>query len=153
MFAESSVWDRDSCFFHILDELTYKFPNLPLDTYHQTLFQEIIKVITCVIDPSTEDEIKKLTNEDPSLGTPCILKSAANILVNLLKPTKEAGWKNIWSCIERIFSLISSTMDHSHEVEFMNDFLIFMKQFVKSFIFRYRKERNIHELYNEDYIE
>ena len=57
-----------------------------------------------------------MTNEDPSIGTPCILKSVANILVNLLRPTKENGWKSVWSCVERIFSMIGSTMDHSHEV-------------------------------------
>lgn len=93
------MWDRDSCFFYILDELLFKFPELPIHTYYQTLFQEIIKVITCVIDPSTEEEIKKLVNEDPCIGTNCILKSVANILVDLLRPTREPGWQVAWSCV------------------------------------------------------
>lgn len=64
IFEESSLFERDTPFFFIISELTLEFPLLNLGSYHQTLSQEIIKVITTVVDPSTEDELKKLTNED-----------------------------------------------------------------------------------------
>lgn len=99
VFAESSLWDRDASFFYILNVLTDKFPNLPIQHHYQTLFQEIIKVITCVIDPATEEDIKRLINEDPYIGVNCILRSVAQILVNLLRPTHEAGWQSVWSCV------------------------------------------------------
>ena len=34
----------------------------------------------------------------------------------------------------------------------MNDFLMFMKQFVKSYTQRYRVERKLFEIVNEDFI-
>lgn len=106
-----------------------------------------------VVDPTSLEEIKKLTSDEPTIGINCILKSVANILVNLLRPTHEPGWKGVWSYIERIFSMISSSLDHTHEVSFIIDFLIFMKQFVKAFLARYRNERKMYEAINEDHVE
>jgi hypothetical protein len=33
----------------------------------------------------------------------------------------------MWSYVERIFSIIAGLVDHTHEVECMNDFLVFLK--------------------------
>lgn len=64
----------------------------------------------------------------------------------------EPGWEKQWSNAERIFSIIAGLVDHTHEVECMNDFLIFMKEFVKVFQSRYRKEKGLHKEVNEDFI-
>jgi hypothetical protein len=69
-----------------------EFPSLDLSNFHQTLSQEIIKVITTIVDPATEEDIKKLTSEDPCIGVQCTLKSIAKILVNCLQPMSTPGW-------------------------------------------------------------
>jgi hypothetical protein len=106
-----------------------------------------------VIDPPCEEDLKKINSEEISIEVPCILKSIARILVNCLRPTSEAGWERMWSSIERIFSIIAGLIDHTHDVDCMSDFLIFMKEFVKAFLLRYRNENGMHEEINEDYVE
>lgn len=99
IFAESSLWDRESCFYFIISEITRKFPNINYSIYYETLFHETIKIMTTIIDPTTEEDIKKVVNPEVSLNLPPILKSIASILVNLLKPMSEPGWEVVWISI------------------------------------------------------
>lgn len=63
-----------------------KFPTIDYSPYYQTTFQEIIKIFTTLIDPASEEILKKLTGADGFIDTPPILKSIAVLLVNLLLP-------------------------------------------------------------------
>lgn len=74
-------------------------------------------------------------------------------MVNCLRPIEESGWEKYWSCIERIFSIIGGIIDHSHTVVCINDFLVFIEYFVRSFLSRYRKERGLFKEVNEDFVE
>lgn len=78
------MWDRDGCWFFILSELMRKFPQLDYTPYYPTLLQEIIKMVTTLIDPYTDDDVKKLMSSDPLIPIPSLFKSAANILNFLL---------------------------------------------------------------------
>jgi hypothetical protein len=91
--------------------------------------------------------------EEASIEIPCVLKSIARIVVNILRPSSETGWERMWASIERIFSIIAGLIDHTHVVVCMSDFLIFMREFVKAFLIRYRRENGMYEEVNEDYVE
>ena len=84
MFVESSLWDRDIWWFFILSKIVKKFPQIDYTQFYPTLFHETIKVITTLIEPLTEEDVKKLLNYDASLGICSILSSIAKILTNLL---------------------------------------------------------------------
>jgi hypothetical protein len=47
------LWDRDSCWFFIISDILKKYPNIDYSPYYTSLFQEIIKTFTVMIDPLT----------------------------------------------------------------------------------------------------
>ena len=97
-----------------------------------------------MLDPVSNEELKKLTDSDPCLGIRSILKSIACLLVNLLLPNSYSQSNYVWNAVERIFNIIITTLDHINEPPFIMEELQFMRAFVKYFLLRYRKERKIY---------
>ena len=106
-----------------------------------------------MLDPVSNEELKKLTDAEPCLGIRSILKSIACLLVNLLLPQSYTQANYVWNGVERIFNIITTTLDYINEPPFILEELQFMRAFVKYFLLRYRKERNIFLEKNEDFIE
>jgi hypothetical protein len=73
--------------------------------------------------------------------------------VNLLLPQSYTQANYVWNGVERIFNIITTTLDYINEPPFILEELQFMRAFVKYFLLKYRKERNIFLEKNEDFIE
>lgn len=116
LFEESSVFERTIPFYSTIAELLFEFPNLNISEYRDTLSYDIIKSITSVVDPESEESLKKLVEADSCVGVPSILKSIAKILIYSIKPMADSDWEVNWSSIDRIFSIIKGIVDHSHPV-------------------------------------
>ena len=106
-----------------------------------------------MLDPVSNEELKKLTDAEPCLGIRSILKSVACLLVGLLLPKSYEQANHVWNVVERIFNIITTTLDYINEPPFILEELQFMRAFVKYFLLRYRKERKIYLEINEDFIE
>ena len=100
----------------------------------------------------SNEELKKLTDTEPCIGIRPILKSMACLLVNLLLPNSNPQSNYVWNAVERIFNVITTTLDHINEPAFIYEELNFMRSFVKYFLLRYRKERKIFIEKNEDFV-
>ena len=112
---------------------------MDFSNHYITLFQETIKIFTNMLDPVTSEDLKKLTDNEQCIGVRSILKSTACLLVNLLLPNAHPQSKNVWNAVERIFNVITTTLDHISEPPFIMEELQFMRAFVKYFLLRYRK--------------
>jgi hypothetical protein len=100
--------------------------------------QEVIKAFTTLIDSSSEDNLKKITSSDPFLQIQPILKSVAVILAHLLMPESQPQHIFVKSCIQRLFNLVITSLDHINPPEYLGDLLSFIKAFIRSYLLRYR---------------
>ena len=91
--------------------------------------------------------------QDPFLQIQPVLKSVALALAYLLLPNSQPQHVFIKSCIERLFCLVISSLDHINPPEYLNDLLGFVKVFVRAYLLRYRGERGLFLLVNEDSVE
>lgn len=82
-----------------------------------------------------------------------VLKSIALALSYLLLPQTNPQHFFVTSCIERLFNLVITSLDHVNPPEYLNDLLGFVKVFVRAYLLRYRGERGQFLLFNEDDIE
>lgn len=121
--------------------------------YYQTIMQEVIKAFTTLIDADNEESLKKITSSDPFLQIQPALKSVALALAYLLLPESQPQHVFIKSCVERLFNLVITSLDHINPPDYLNDLLGFIKAFVRAYLLRYRGERGLFLLYNEDIIE
>ena len=153
LFSDNNLWDRDLLWFFVLSEIIKKFPRLDYSLYFQTIMQEVIKAFTTLIDSSSEDSIKKITSSDPFLQIQPILKSVAVILAYLLMPENQPQHIFVKSCIQRLFNLVITSLDHINPPEYLSDLLSFIKAFIRSYLLRFRNERGLFVLLNEDVIE
>lgn len=152
LFSDNNLWDRDCFWFYILSEIIKKFPKLDYSSYYQTIMQEVIRAFTTIIEGSNEEGLKKLTATDPFLLIQPVLKSVALAMVYLLLPASQPQHSFIKSCIHRLFCLVTSSLDHINPPEYLGDLLGFVKIFVAAYLQRYRAERGVYLLSNEDEI-
>ena len=75
------------------------------------------------------------------------------MLAYLLLPESQPQHVFIKSCVERLFNLVITSLDHINPPDYLNDLLGFIKAFVRAYLLRYRGERGLFLLYNEDIIE
>jgi hypothetical protein len=134
LFADNNLWDRDCFWFYILSEITKKFPRIDYSPYYQTIMQEVIRAFTTIIQGSNEESLKQLTITDPFLQIQPVLKSVAFIMVYLLLPNNQPQHVFIKSCVERLFSLVTSSLDHINPPEYLGDMLGFVKIFVSAYL-------------------
>jgi len=62
LLKDSSIWERDISWFFIISEIAKKYPKLDFSSHYVTLFQEVIKIFTNMLDPVSNEELKKLTD-------------------------------------------------------------------------------------------
>lgn len=106
--------------------------------YYQTIMQEVIKAFTTLIDADNEESLKKITSSDPFLQIQPALKSVALALAYLLLPESQPQHVFIKSCVERLFNLVITSLDHINPPDYLNDLLGFIKAFVRAYLLRYR---------------
>jgi len=82
--------------------------------------QEVIRTFTTLINSDNEESIKKITSGDNYLQIPAVLNSVALILAFLLLPEHRPQHVFIKSCIERLFSLITGSLDVINPPEYLN---------------------------------
>jgi hypothetical protein len=97
--------------------------------------------------------LKKIVASDPFLQIQSTIKSVALILAYLLLPQNYPQHVFIKSCIERLFNLVITSLDHINPPDYINDLLGFAKSFVRAYLLRYRSERGLFSLFNEDVID
>jgi hypothetical protein len=153
LFSDNNLWDRDSFWFFILSELVKRFPRIDYSAYYQTIMQEVIKAFTTLIDGDNDDAVKKLTSSDSFLQVQPALKSVALALAYLLLPDSQPQHVFIRACVERLFNIVITSLDHINPPDYLNDLLGFIKAFVRAYLLRYRGERGLFKLYNEDHLE
>lgn len=153
LFSDNNLWDRDSFWFFILSELVKKFPRLDYSAYYQTIMQEAIKAFTTLIDSDNEEALKKLTAADAFLQVQPTLKSVALALAYLLLPESQPQHVFIRACVERLFNIVVTSLDHINPPDYLSDLLGFIKAFVRAYLLRYRNERGLFLLHNEDTLE
>jgi hypothetical protein len=91
-----------------------------------------------LIDSDSDDNLKKITSSDPFLQIQPALKSIALALAYLLLPDSQPQNFFIKSCIERLFNIVVTSLDHINPPEYLNDLLGFVKAFVRAYLLRYR---------------
>ena len=152
LFSDNNLWDRDGYWFYILSEVIKRFPSIDYSPHYQTVMQEVIRAFTAIIEGQEED-VKKVVSSDPFLQIQPILKSVAVILANLTLPQSEPQHYFVKSCLERVFTLVTSSLDYIAPPDYVLDFLSFTKAYVRAYLLRYRSERGQFMLWNEDYLE
>ena len=105
-------------------------------------------MFTVIIDPISTEELKRVVENDSCTGIRSPLKSMAFILNSLLLPKRYAQSQYVWNSVERIFNIITTSLDHSNEPVFIAEYLNFMKTFIRYFIWRFYNERKMFLLKN-----
>jgi hypothetical protein len=114
--------------------------------------QEVIRTFTTIINGDNDEALKKLTSSDSYLQIPPVLKSVALILAFLLLPSSQPQHVFTKSCIERIISLVVGSLDYINPPDYLNDLMTFLKAFTRAYLVRYRGERGLFKLFNEDIV-
>lgn len=55
--------------------------------------------------------------------------------------------------MQRLFNIVITSLDHINPPDYLNDLLGFIKAFVRAYLLRYRGERGLFMLYNEDVLD
>jgi|JI6StandDraft_1071083.scaffolds.fasta_scaffold22083_2 hypothetical protein len=152
--CESGSWDRDCHWFFILSRLIENFPGLGYEKYFHTIFQTLIKDFCAISEPVNDTDLTRLLLPDDSTGIKPVMRSYAEILVNLLVPRSNPMCQTVWRYVERLLVLIIRPVDLKNQPNYLSFYMKFVRQFIKCFLKRVRKERRKDKgiVENEDYI-
>jgi len=78
---------------------------------------------------------------DESTGIKPVMRSYADILVNLLVPRSDPMCYTIWRYVERLLVVIIRPVDLKNQTNYLSFYMKFIRQFIKAFLRRIRRER------------